>query len=40
MLETVGLDSGNPDQAEQNRAVLLKTLKTNGIQFVWGPPSA
>lgn len=40
MLERAGLDSGNRDQAEKNRAVLLRTLKTNGIQFVWGPPSA
>jgi hypothetical protein len=40
MLETAGLDSGNPDQAEQNRTVLLRTLETNGIPFVWGPPSA
>ena len=40
MLETAGLDSGNPDQAEQNRTVLLRILKTNGIPFVWGPPSA
>ena len=40
MLETAGLESGNPHEAEQNRAVLLRILQTNGIQFVWGPPSA
>ena len=40
MLETAGVDSGNPHEAEQTREVLLRTLKTNGIQFVWGPPSA
>jgi hypothetical protein len=40
MLEMAGVDSGNRDKAEKNRAVLLRTLKTNGVQFVWGPPSA
>jgi hypothetical protein len=40
MLEMAGLDSGNRDKAEKNRAVLVRTLETNGIQFVWGPPSA